>query len=173
MTTTHTHTVTSRLHERPLDEISSNEPLHGAGRGGFSLMGLQKEWRSVQGKARERRRGGGCTRSPLPLSVMFTPLQFFFPSSALTVPHPNGWRRRAWSSYLPCVCRACPNPSMTHEPPSLRSVESPPVGSGCVSRLGHGRKPVLEFNFTLSFCKEFKKKKKKGFHTFFLRAQGV
>lgn len=116
-----------------------------------SVFHSRGSWRSVQGKARgEKEVGGLHSFTPAFVSYVYSSPFFFFPSppqrrSSHTQTARGG--RRAWSFYLPCVRRACSNPSMTHVPPLLHSVESPPVGSGCVSWLEHRRKPALVFCF--------------------------
>lgn len=51
------HTVASRIYTG--GRRMRNKPVHGPGWVGFSLKGLQKDWRSGRG-----REGGSCTRSP-------------------------------------------------------------------------------------------------------------
>lgn len=104
-------------------------PLHRAGWVGFLLEGLREEWRSVQGRARGRRRRGAALVHPCLCQIcllrsFFSPFPSWAPSRASHTQTAGGGRRAGASTCraVPCVCRACPNPSMTHEPPALRSL---------------------------------------------------
>lgn len=119
-------------------------------------------------RGKERRREGAALVHPClcQLCLLLSVFLFFFllpPQLTPIVPHPNGLRRsrrRAWSFYLPCVCRACSNPSMTHEPPSLHLLywNLHRLVLGVLADLSTGENLRLFFiHTTLSFCKGGKK----------------